>query len=254
MRTKIVVGHKPGARGDVGVVIERDSRYNKGKEFIMSTATLDKTAPVEIALADERIANGRIVARGLSFDEFILAPQFNGRHVEWVEGEVIEKMSVSLTHSLLVVFLTKLLGLVTELNNGGSVLADQFLMRLEDQERGREPDIIYVAPENESRLLSNYLDGPADLAIEVISRGSEVVDRGAKFEEYERGGVREFWLLDPHRREALFYVRDAEGLFRPGLIQDGIYQSAVLPLVRLRVEWLWEQPPIMDILREWNLL
>ena len=258
MRTKIVVGHKPGARGDVGVVIQRDSRYNKGKQFIMSTATLDKNAPVEIALADERIvngriANGRIVARGLSFDEFILAPQFNGRHVEWVEGEVIEKMSVSLTHSLLVVFLATLLRIVAE-QEGGQVLADQFLMRLEDQERGREPDIIYVAPENESRLLSNYLDGPADLAIEVISRGSEVVDRGAKFEEYERGGVREFWLLDPHRREALFYIRDEDGLFRPGLIQDGVYQSAVLPLVRLRVEWLWEQPPIMDILREWNLL
>lgn len=192
-------------------------------------------------------------ASAMSFDEFINAPQFEGRHVEWVAGEVTEKMSVSLTHSLLVVFLATLLKLVAE-TEGGRVLADQFLMRLEDQERGREPDIIYVAPENESRLLARYLNGPADLAIEVISRGSEVVDRGAKFEEYERGGVREFWLLDPHRREALFYVRDAEGLFRPGLIQDGVYQSAVLPTVRLRIEWLWEQPPIMDILRQWNLI
>lgn len=215
----------------------------------MATATLEKPQVAESAFVGQRV-----VASGLSFDEFVNAPQFHGRHVEWVEGEVIEKMSVSLKHSLLVVFLTKLLGLVTELNNGGRVLADQFLMRLEDQQRGREPDVIYVAPENESRLLANYLDGPADLAIEVISRGSEAIDRGAKFEEYESGGVREFWLLDPHRREALFYIRDEEGLFRPGVVQDGIYQSAVLPLVRLRVEWLWEQPPIMDILREWKLI
>ena len=127
-------------------------------------------------------------------------------------------------------------------------------MRLEEPQRGREPDIIYVAPENESRLLSNYLDGPADIAIEVISRGSEAVDRGDKFEEYEAGGVREFWLLDPHRREALFYIRDEQGLFRPGVVQDGVFQSAVLPIVRLRVEWLWKQPPIMDILREWKLI
>lgn len=215
----------------------------------MATATLEKPQVPESAFVGQRV-----VASGFSFDEFVNAPQFHGRHVEWVEGEVIEKMSVSLKHSLLVVFLTKLLGLVTELNNGGRVLADQFLMRLEDQQRGREPDIIYVAPENESRLLSNYLDGPADLAIEVISRGSEAIDRGAKFEEYESGGVREFWLLDPHRREALFYIRDEEGLFRPGVVQDGVYQSTVLPLVRLRVEWLWEQPPIMDILREWKLI
>lgn len=215
----------------------------------MATATLEETAPVETAPSGERV-----VASGLSFDEFVNAPQFHGRHVEWVAGEVIEKMSVSLTHSLLVVFLAKLLGLVAELSGGGQVLADQFLMRLEDQQRGREPDIIYVAPENESRLLASYLDGPADLAIEVISRGSEAIDRGAKFEEYERGGVREFWLLDPHRREALFYIRDESGLFRPGVVQDGVYQSAVLPTIRLRVEWLWEQPPIMNILREWNLV
>ncbi len=134
------------------------------------------------------------------------------------------------------------------------MLADRFLMRLEEQQRGREPDIIYVAPENEPRLLANYLDGPADIAIEAISRGSEAVGRGNKFEEYEAGGVREFWLLDPNRREALFYIRDENGLFRPGVVRDGVFQSAVLPMVKLRVEWLWEQPPILGILREWNLI
>lgn len=210
----------------------------------MVTAILEKPATLE----------SPVLATGISFDEFVNSPQFYGRRVEWVEGEVIEKMSVSLPHALLTSFLVALLGLAAELSEGGHVLADQFLMRLEDQQRGREPDIIYVAPENESRLLDNYLDGPADLAIEVISRGSEAIDRGVKFEEYERGGVREFWLLDPHRREALFYIRDECGLFRPGVVQDGVFQSAVLPLVRLRVEWLWEQPPIMDILREWNLV
>ena len=214
----------------------------------MATATLEKPAAAEIASQ-----NGRVVASGLSFDEFVSSPQFQGRRVEWVGGEVIEKMSVSLIHSLLVVFLVTLLKHVAEAE-GGQVTADQFLMRLEDQKRGREPDIIYVAPEGESRLLSNYLDGPADIAIEVISRGSEAVDRGDKFEEYEAGGVREFWLLDPNRREALFYIRDENGLFRPGIVRDGVYQSAVLPTVRLRVEWLWEQPPIMSILREWNLI
>ena len=217
----------------------------------MATAILEKPRQIEPAEAER--SSARTLASGLSFDEFVNAPQFQGRHVEWVEGEVIEKMSVSLTHSLLVVFLSTLLNLVAE-TEGGHVLSAQFLMRLEDQQRGREPDIIYVAPENEARLLANYLDGPADLAIEVVSPGSEAVDRGDKFEEYERGGVREFWLLDPQRREALFYIRDSDGLFRAGVIQDGEFQSTVLPTVKLRVEWLWEQPPIMEILRGWNLV
>ena len=219
----------------------------------MATATLEKPQIREATESETASLHPRVIASGLSFDEFVRAPQFQGRRVEWVAGEVIEKTSVSLTHSLLVVFLTKLLGLVAE-TEGGRVIVDQFLMRLEDQQRGREPDIIYVAPENEGRLLDNYLDGPADLAIEVVSPGSAAVDRGDKFEEYERGGVREFWLLDPQRREALFYVRDEEGLFRAGAIQNGEYQSQVLPTVRLRIEWLWEQPPVMEILRGWGLV
>ena len=223
----------------------------------MSTAVLEKPITLETtaleATAEATACETHVAASGLSFDEFVNSPQFHGRHVEWIAGEVVEKMSVSLTHSLLVAFLATILKMVAEAE-GGRVLADQFLMRLEDQARGREPDIIYIAPENEGRLLSNYLDGPADLAIEVVSPGSEAVDRGAKFEEYERGGVREFWLLDPQRQEALFYIRDAQGLFRPGVVQNGEFQSQVLPPVKLRVEWLWNQPPVLDILRGWNLV
>ena len=131
---------------------------------------------------------------------------------------------------------------------GGCFLFD-FEMRLEGQRYGI--DIIYVAPENEHRVLENHLDGSAELVIEIVSPNREAV---GKFKEYERGGVREFWLLDPHRREALFYVRDEGGLFRAGAIQNGEYQSQMLPTVKLRIEWLWEQPPIMEILRGWNLI
>lgn len=215
----------------------------------MATATIEKPQALQTSGETAGLLAGQI-----SFEEFVSAPQFHGRRVEWVDGAVIEKMSVSLNHSLLVVFLTKLLGLVAELSVGGQVLADQFLMRLEDQARGREPDIIYVAPENEGRLLRNYLDGPADLVIEVVSPGTEAVDRGTKFEEYEAGGVREYWLLDPHRQEALFYLRDEAGVFRPAPTPDGVFASRVLPAVQLRVEWLWKQPPILQILRGWNLV
>jgi len=34
----------------------------------------------------------------------------------------------------------------------------------------------------------------------------------------------------------------------------GVYHSAVLSGFWLRVEWLWEQPSITDILRQWGLV
>ncbi|MDW8290080.1 MAG: Uma2 family endonuclease, partial [Armatimonadota bacterium] len=71
---------------------------------------------------------------------------------------------------------------------------------------GRSPDILFVSQQNLHRLKPTYLDGPADLVVEIISPESEERDRTQKFSEYERGGVREYWLIDPEKRLAEFYV------------------------------------------------
>jgi Uma2 family endonuclease len=93
--------------------------------------------------------------------------------------------------------------------------------------------------------------------VEIISPDSRARDRGAKFYEYEQGGVREYWLLDPLRRQAEFYRLGLDGIYRPAPVaEDGIYRSAVLEGLWLRVEWLWQEPlpSLMSVLREWQLV
>ena len=129
-------------------------------------------------------------------------------------------------------------------------------LRLQVPPRGREPDILFVARANLDRLRRTYLDGPADLAVEITSPESFARDRGDKFVEYERAGVGEYWLLDPDRRHAEFYQRDDSGQYR--LITEaerGAYRSRVIPRLGLRVEWLWQDPlpKVADALRELGL-
>ena len=128
-------------------------------------------------------------------------------------------------------------------------------MRLENVKRGREPDVIFLLPDSLPRLRPNYLDGPADLAMEIISPESVVRDRGAKYGEYEAGGVREYWVLDHATRRADFFALDSEGRYQRGVPDgDGHFQSAVLPEFWISVGWLWQSPlPRMrDVLQAWE--
>src|SRR5205823_731423 len=102
---------------------------------------------------------------------------------------------------------------------------------------------MFVMNEHLDRLTRTYLDGPADLVVEIVSPESEVRDRQEKLLEYEAAKIPEYWLLDQPRQEALFYVLDATGHYRLASVsEDGIYTSTVLTGLRLRVEWLWRTP------------
>ncbi len=169
---------------------------------------------------------------------------------EWVDGKVEMMSPASAEHQDLSGFLAAILRWYAE-EHGGKVLTAPFQMRLDTVRRGREPDLIYLLPSSLPRLRPNYLDGPADLAIEIISPESMVRDRGAKYGEYEAGGVREYWVLDPAARRTDFFVLDPEGRYQravPGA--DGRYRSETLPGLWISVAWLWQSllPRMRDVL------
>ncbi len=173
---------------------------------------------------------------------------------EWVDGKVEIMSPASAEHQDLSSFLTAMLRWYAE-DHGGKVLAAPFQMRLDNVRRGREPDVIFLLPASLPRLQRNYLDGPADLAIEIISPESIVRDRGAKYAEYEAGGVREYWVLDHATRRADFFVLDAEGRYQRAVPDaNGHYQSTVLPDFWISVNWLWQTPlpRLRDVLQAWE--
>jgi len=173
---------------------------------------------------------------------------------EWVDGEVIVLSPASDRHQDLSDWLAFILRVFAETHDLGVVRSAPFQMKLE---RGREPDILFVAREHLDRLLESRLDGPADVVVEITSPDSLLRDRGAKFAEYELGGVREYWLIDPERERVDFYRLDAEGYYeRAPVDAEGAYHSKVVPGFWLKVEWLWQDPlpKVLDVLREMELV
>lgn len=189
----------------------------------------------------------------MTYEEF-LAWADEDTLAEWVDGEIIMTSPASLRHQSTSGFLFQLLSIFVETRRLGVVITAPFQMKLAHS--GREPDLLFVAGDHLHRLRSTYLDGPADLAVEIVSPESVGRDRGDKFTEYEAGGVLEYWLLDPQRRWAEFYHLEGERYRLAFAGAEGSYRSAVLPGFWLRVEWLWQQPlpPVLDVLRELGLI
>jgi Uma2 family endonuclease len=192
----------------------------------------------------------------LSYEEF-LAWCDEDTWAEWVDGEVVMLSPASSRHQDLRDWLAFIIRGFAEAHDLGVVRTAPFQMRLAALRRGREPDLLFIAKDHQQLLKEAYLDGPADLVVEIISAESRLRDRGEKFAEYEMGGVREYWLLDPEERRADFYRLGEDGRYRIiDLEPGGIYRSMVLPGFWLKVDWLWQEPlpPVLEVLRELGLV
>lgn len=188
----------------------------------------------------------------MSYEEF-LSWADEDTLAEWVNGEVVMAGPASKRHQMICDFLMTVISLYVERHHLGIVLSAPFQMKLKN---GREPDLIFVAESNLARLKETYLDGPADLAVEVVSPESAARDRGEKFYEYAQGGVPEYWIIDPQIPWGDFYRLEGS-FYRPVFSSDrGVYRSGILPGFRLHVEWLFREPlpKTLDILRELEVI
>jgi Uma2 family endonuclease len=187
------------------------------------------------APAPEQVATGEKI----SFADFLR--RYDGQHAEWLVGEV-NVMSNNLTHQDLLLFLVKLLGLYLDFKPVGKLLMAGFSMYIAEDVPARQPDILIVLNEHLAHITETYLDGPADIAVEIVSPESVTRDRGAKFAEYEAAGVGEYWLFDPIRQDAVIYALSASGLYaRLPLDAEGRLTSALLPGFALDPALLWAE-------------
>ena len=178
----------------------------------------------------------------IDFETFLTWSDGDSR-AEWVDGEVVRLSPNNLDHQDLLDFIHDLVKRHVRAHGLGRTFLAGALMRLPTRPSGREPDMLFVATEHLDRLTPTYINGPADLVVEIVSPESTARDRGEKFVEYEAAGIPEYWLIDPLRQDALLYQLSHDGFYQRGPIDaEGIYRSAVLPGFWLQVDWLWQRP------------
>jgi Uma2 family endonuclease len=181
---------------------------------------------------------GNIIALNVSEAEYMA--KYAADFCEWIDGKVIAMPPVMEDHDSLNRFLIMLLGAYFAYQPIGELRQAPFVMKLE---RSREPDIQIILKAHQERLKPSYVDGAADICIEIVSEESITRDYGEKLLEYEKGGVQEYWLIDPEREDTRFYRLDANGKYRAqALDADANYHSQLLPKFTLQTLLLWRKP------------
>lgn len=190
----------------------------------------------------------------ISYEDF-LAAVAEGTRAEWVDGEIVYMTPQTDRHLLISGFLFKVLsGFVERKELGGLVAQAGFQVKL--GRSGREPDVFYLAPEHMDRFRRTFVDGPVDLAVEVISPESRVRDRGDKFREYAQGGVREYWIIDPDAETIDVYRLSRSTTYELVSLGDPPrVTSQVIPGLWIDPAWLWaKRPDQWAAYREWGLI
>jgi Uma2 family endonuclease len=206
-------------------------------------AITTSAAPAQDDLHDHRAGRKPLPQGRVTYEEFLEWAE-DGVHAEWVDGEVIVPLSVSTAHQLIVIFLTSLFNIFAEARDAGLVLSGPVQLRLRTRPSGREPDVMFLLKAHLDRVGNLWVEGPADLVVEVVSPDSIKRDHVDKLAEYAAAGVPEYWILDPETKDAWFYALGDDGHYHEiPLESDGVIRSRILPEFWLRVEWLWQSPP-----------
>lgn len=174
----------------------------------------------------------------------------DGTKEDLIDGVGVPAMSASTTHERLFAFLLTVLRGYASAKGLGEVLGSRTLVRI-DARNGYEPDLLFVSKARAHIVRERDVTEAPDIAVEIVSKSSRRRDARTKFLGYERAGVLEYWLIDPERRAATFYVRGDQGVFEPAPLDGGVFASHALPGFRLDPAWLFADPlpPEFAVLR-----
>lgn len=160
------------------------------------------------------------VAKKLTWEDIKDLPE-EGK-TELVEGKLVMSPTAGYPHQRIGTKLTLAIGPFVVGNDLGEFLGRDVHV-IFDEHNHFEPDLCFIAKDRLGIIQGPTLNGPPDLIIEIISESNRRHDTQLKFGYYERYGVREYWLVDPHEESIAVYVLSAGryellGEFRAGEI------------------------------------
>jgi Uma2 family endonuclease len=157
--------------------------------------------------------------RRLTYDDLARMPDDGMRH-EIIDGVHYVTPAPVLRHQRLVLRLLLAIGNYLEANPGVGEVFGSPVDTVFTQWDVVGPDLAFVADDQRSILTEPNIQGAPALVVEVLSPGTRKRDLGVKKDLFDRGGVREYWIVDPKANTVTVYRRSVGGLTKVQSLPD----------------------------------
>jgi Uma2 family endonuclease len=166
------------------------------------------------------------IIRRVTVEDLATFPN-DGHRYEIVAGELHVSPSPERRHQALAFRLAMLLGTYLAKHRLGYAYFAPVDVRLSEHDQVR-PDLLFIRAEHSHFYQGDTVHGAPDFVIEILSASTRSYDELVKWQLYERYGVLEYWLVDPHAETIrLFELQNAT--HRAATDREGVLCSKVLP-------------------------
>jgi Uma2 family endonuclease len=181
------------------------------------------------------------IRRKLTYDDYVLIPEDGQRH-EILDGDHSVSPAPTPSHQAVSGALYARLWLFARQHGLGRVYAAPLdvLFSVHDI---AQPDLVFISSERARIIGDKNVQGAPDLVVEVLSPSTRWNDEDFKLGLYERSGVREYWLVDPDRREVRIFRRAGAGFDLAAELSaasDESLSTTLLPGLEIPVREIFE--------------
>jgi Uma2 family endonuclease len=148
-----------------------------------------------------------------------------GAKYQLIEGEITHMPSPSYLHQKIVGKIFVEIDLALRDKKKAEAVVAPMDVHL-DEENVYQPDIFLYAVARAALMQDHGFQGAPDVVIEVSSKGTVFYDYNKKFRNYEKAGVREYFIVDPEDK-AVYRFDLKEGNFKEQFLGYGKVTSLI---------------------------
>jgi len=160
---------------------------------------------------------------------------------EFIGGEIIVHSPVRSKHNTVLNNISRLVSIFVLSKDLGYIGVEKIMCRFSRNDY--EPDMVFFDAKNAKNFTEDQTIFPVpQLVVEVLSNSTEDRDRGVKFQDYERHGVQEYWIVDAYKNVVEQYILEKNkfGLHQK-LSEDEEIESRVIPNFKTSVKTFFDE-------------